>query len=328
VATEFGRIAEIRRRARRGGASVALGIGDDAAILRPEPGFDTVVATDLLVESIHFDFDWTTPELLGHKALAVSLSDLAAMGARPVAALFSIAMARSFGDESLGRFFDGALRLADRFGVEIVGGDMSSSPGPFVVDAVVLGSIESGRALRRSGARAGDQLWVSGTLGTSARGLELLSAGSRLDSTSETERAAIVAHLAPVPRVELGRALVEGRIATAAIDVSDGLSSDVGHMCVESRVGIVLDGDRLASLGNFDHVLHGGEQYELLFAAPPSNTAAIIDLASSIGVELTPIGRFEGDPEDRFVERAGTRQPLTAHGWDHFAQRDAESHSE
>jgi thiamine-monophosphate kinase len=318
VSGEFERIAEIRRRAVRRSAFVALGLGDDAAVLRPTDGYATCISTDLLVESVHFRLDWTTPELLGHKALAVSLSDMAAMGAIPRAALFSLATPREGSDALARRLYDGIFALADRFQVEVVGGDTSITPGPLVVDSIVVGEVEHGRELRRSGSRDGDDLWVSGVVGSSAHGLALLASGRRYEDAEGSEREAIRAHLAPEPRVSLGRALVERGLATAAIDVSDGLSSDVRHLCDESGVGVVVDATALPSFGTVDEALDGGEQYELAFSARPDASDAIHALARELSIPLTRIGRFEGASDDVLVEFGGTRSPLHPRGWDHF----------
>lgn len=317
---EFELIATIRRRTARRSASVVLGVGDDAALVRPAPGFDVAASSDLLVEGVHFRRDWSTPELLGRKALAVSLSDMAAMGALPRAALVGLAVPRELDPAWIDAFYDGALAVADRYGVTIAGGDTSSSPGPIFVDAILLGEVEAGRALRRGGAAPGDDLWVSGALGTSHRGLRLLAAGVRLDSADGPEREAILAHLDPTPRVELGRALLERSLATSALDVSDGLSSDIGHLARESRMGIVVEAPRLPCAGSLDDALHGGEQYELLFTAPPLRAGEIERLSADMGLALTLVGRVEGEPGNVALEdENGGRVALAPRGWNHFA---------
>jgi thiamine-monophosphate kinase len=321
VSGEFDRIAEIRRRAARRSSSVVLGIGDDAALLRPAPGCDTAISTDLIVEGVHFNLDWASAELIGHKALAVSVSDMAAMGARPFAALFSIALPAALGDEFQRRLYAGIFALAGRFAIQIVGGDSSSSPGPVFVDSVLVGEVERGRALRRSGARPGDDLWVSGTLGSSAWGLELLRGGARLETSAGSDHDAILTHLAPEPRVALGRALAERRLAAAAIDLSDGLSSDVRHLCEESHVGVVIEAAALPTHRPLEAALHGGEQFELLFASRPAVASDVAELTDVLGLSLTRIGRF-GGPQDRvLLDNDGTTSPLSAKGWDHFASR-------
>ena len=316
---EFQRIARIGRRANRAGGSVRLGIGDDAAILHPEPGFEMVVSTDLLVEDVHFQLDWTTPELLGRKALAVSLSDMAAMGAVPRAVFLSLAVPSRLGDEFFEAFYTGALAFADRFGMVIAGGDMSSSPGPLLIDSVVTGEVEEGRALVRSGARPGDLLFVSGALGSSAAGLRQLLAGIRLDTaTTGMDLDAIRTHLVPTPRIDLGRALVLTGAATAAIDVSDGLSSDLHHLCEASGVGAIVDARAIPTRHSLDEALHGGEQYELLFACPPVLTDRIALVSHQLKLDVTRIGRFDGPPEEVLLVTEHDRRPLVPRGWEHF----------
>ncbi len=312
-------LARIRKWAERPSASVRLGIGDDAAILRPEPGFETVVSTDLLVEGVHFDLAWSTSELLGRKALAVSLSDIASMGAIPRAVFMSVAVPAPLDEEFLSGFFSGVLQLADRFGVVLAGGDLSSSPGPLVIDSVVTGEVEAERALRRSGARPGDHLYVSGSLGSAAAGLRELRSGMTLDTAATgMDLDAIRSQVAPAPRVELGRALVLTGCATAAIDVSDGLSSDLRRLCDESGVGAVVEAARLPTNHSLEDALHGGEQYELLFAVPPPLEARVDLIEHQLKLDLTRIGRFENAGAGVWLERDGRGETLEAKGWDHF----------
>jgi thiamine-monophosphate kinase len=319
VAREFDRIDAIRRRAARPPGAVRLGIGDDAAILQAEPGYDTVISTDLLVEGVHFELDWSTPELLGRKALAVALSDLAAMGAIPHAALLSLALPTRVDDAFLDSFYSGVLALADRYGMTLAGGDLSASPGPIVIDSVVTGEVEKGRALCRSGARPGDLIYVSGSLGSSAAGLRQLRAGMTIDTAATgIDLDAIRTHVAPSPRVELGRALLLTGIGTAAIDLSDGLSSDIRHICRESNVGAIIEADLLPTHFPLDDALHGGEQYELLFATPPAFASRVALVAHQLKLDLTRIGRFEGAADEIYVEREERQIPLAPLGWEHF----------
>ncbi len=315
---EFERIAAIRRLTGGRGRGVVLGVGDDSALLSPRPGFDTAISSDLLVEGVHFRLDWTTPEQLGHKALAVSLSDMAAMGAAPCAAVLSLALPRDVGDAYIEAFYRGATAIADRFGVTIVGGDLSLSPSSIVIDSVLVGHVEEGRALRRDFARSGQDVYVSGVLGTSAAGLAQLLAFGRDDTRVSPDEASLRAHLVPEPRVVLGRALVERRLAVSAIDVSDGLSSDLGHVCEASGVGAVLDATAIPSPGGLELALHGGEQYELVFAADQAHRADLAALAAEIGLALTRIGRFDGSVDGVWIEAEGTRTRLAPSGFDHF----------
>lgn len=313
---EFERIAKLRARAGRRSAHVPLGIGDDAALLAPSPGMEIAFSSDLSVEAVHFRVDWAGPELAGAKALLVSISDMAAMGAEPRAALVSVALPATVDDRFVEALYTGLLAAADRFGVVVAGGDFSSTLGPVTIDTIVLGEVERGRALRRSGARPGDILWVSGVLGSSAEGLRLLAAGTRRESATEHQAQAISAHLEPEPRVALGRALVKRSLATAAIDLSDGLSSDVRHLCNASNVGVVIDAETLPRFGALEDALHGGEQYELLFASPADREHEVEKLGAELRVRLTPIGVFAG--EGVRLRSEGEERPLPPRGWDHF----------
>ena len=319
MATELERIAAITARASRPPTEVVLGIGDDGAVLRQHAGSESVVTTDMLVEGVHFKLEWMTPELLGRKTIAVSLSDLAAMGAPPRAAFLSVAIPARLDDGFVDAFFTGAISLCDRHGMTLAGGDLSSSPGPFVVNGTLIGEVEAGRAIRRSGARPGDSVYVSGTLGSSAAGLAQLLAGVTLDTaTTGTDLDAIRSHLAPMPRIELGRALAQTGLASAAIDISDGLSSDLRHICRASGVGAMVEAAALPTSVSREYALHGGEQYELLFAASPAHAGRIELLATELRIELSRIGRFEGPPGEIYLVAENRRTPLEPRGWDHF----------
>lgn len=318
---EFERIARIRSAAARRRPGIVLGIGDDAALLAPRPGFDTAISTDLFVENVHFRREWTTSRQLGAKAVAVAVSDMAAIGAQPAAVLLSLAIPADIGDADLDGFLAGASSEADRWNASIVGGDLSRSPDGLVVDVVLVGHVEEGRALRRSGAIASDDLYVSGVLGTSAAGLQALRASGE-DTVDDAERDVLIrAHLAPEPRVALGRALVTRDLARCAIDVSDGLSSDLRHLCDESDVGASIVAELLPAPAGIAYALHGGEQYELLFAAPVHHRADIDALAGELGLPLTRIGRFEGPAHDVWLETGGELTRLEPGGFDHFADR-------
>lgn len=317
---EFDRISDIRHWSARKRSGIVLGIGDDAALLAARPGFDTVVSSDLLVESVHFRLDWSSPEHLGHKSMAVSLSDMAAMGAEPCAAVVSLAIPAGVDDAFLEGFYRGATTLLDRYGASIVGGDLSRSPSSIVIDSVLVGHVEEGRSLRRDGARPGQDIYVSGSLGTSSAGLSVLE-GDRADTSRvPIDDANVRAHLLPEPRVALGRALVERRLASAAIDISDGLSSDLRHICVASRVGALIDDALVPAPAGLERALHGGEQYELVFAASQESKDAIEALALELKLPLSRIGSFEESLEGVWIESGGARSSLTPSGFDHFRQ--------
>ncbi|MGH9903843.1 MAG: thiamine-phosphate kinase, partial [Pyrinomonadaceae bacterium] len=286
-------------------SSLITGIGDDAAVLRNHAGLDSLVTADLLVEDVDFRRATTTPRLLGHKALAVSLSDIAAMGGRPRWALVSVGVPRDVWESDfLDEFYEGFYALALGHGVTLVGGDVSRTPERVVVDSVVMGEAARGRAVLRSGARPGDRIFVTGALGGAAAGLQLLEAGARLSTRPRQSRAGprerlLLRHLRPTPRVAWGQLLGEKRLAAAMIDLSDGLSSDLSHLCRESGVGARIDAAsipvdplirkaRASTTDDLSLALNGGEDFELLFTVHPRRAARLpgeID-----GVTITDIG--------------------------------------
>jgi thiamine-monophosphate kinase len=315
--SEFKFIDSIRKRVRQngGGASVLLGIGDDAALLKPAKGKEILITTDLLVEEIDFILDLTTPELLGHKSLAVSMSDIAAMGGTPIACLVSVGVPENVWKQPfLKRFYNGYLKLARKHSVKLIGGDLSRTTSKVVIDSILIGEIDSKRAILRSGARAGDRIYVTGSLGGSAAGLEILKR-SGLSSHKLIRR-----HLSPTPRIEWGTFLSRHRLATSMIDISDGLSSDLTHLCDESRVGATIDSDRLPlaikkSPDALTKALNGGEDYELLFTINPGKVNA---LPGSIkGVRVTEIGEIT-KRKGTYIIKDGERKRLKAGGYVHF----------
>jgi thiamine-monophosphate kinase len=317
---------------------VALGIGDDCAILRPPRGHEILVTTDFSLEGRHFRRDWHPPESIGHRVLARGLSDLAAMGARPLAVFLSLALpaemlATRTGRKWVARFFTGLRGLAGQFSVPLAGGDTAESPNGLVLaDIVLVGSAPAGRALRRSGGRAGDLLYVTGALGGAAAELASLAAGGGKRQPTLSGRAGkdgppgsdAYPHLYPQPRIAVGLALLRRRLATAAIDLSDGISTDLAHLCRESRLGAQINAAALPihplamrSPQPLDLALNGGEDYELLFAAPP--TAKIP--RSFAGVPITRIGRLTRTPAITLIDPAGRERPLKPGGWEHFARK-------
>jgi thiamine-monophosphate kinase len=323
------------------GRNVALGIGDDCAILRPPKGHEVLVTTDFTLEGRHFRRDWHPAESVGHRALARGLSDLAAMGARPLAAFLSLALpgemlATAAGRRWVDRFFAGLRALADASGVQLAGGDTAESPSGLVLaDIVLVGSAPAGRALRRSGGRAGDLLYVTGELGGAAAELAGMAVKRRSDKrqptlsdkTGKDGPPGFATHpqLYPQPRLTVGMTLLRRGLATAAIDLSDGLSTDIAHLCRESGVGAELSAATLPvhPLAQktpdqaLDLAVNGGEDYELLFAARPG-----VRIPRSIaGVPVTRIGTLTPGVGISIVDFAGRRHPLEAGGWQHFASR-------
>lgn len=257
-------------------------IGDDCAVLPKNAEKDLVITADLLVENVDFRLEWTSPELLGQRVLAVSLSDIAAMGATPNWSMLSIGLTADLWN---GGFLDGFYRgwfgMAERYGVELVGGDISKVPDQIVFDSIVGGEVAKGTAVPRSGARIGDSIYVTGTLGGAVGGLMMLESGYRFKDSDEARRNLITRQLRPAPRVEIGEHLSRERIATAMIDLSDGLSSDLRHICDSSRVGARLYAKEipicpeLIEIGSAPDqalalALNGGEDFELLFTSKES----------------------------------------------------------
>jgi thiamine-monophosphate kinase len=314
-------------------STLLKGIGDDAAVLRQRAGFDTVVTADMLVEGVDFRLEtgWTTPRDLGHKALAVSLSDVAAMGARPRFCLLSVGVpAVRWRGRFLEELYRGVRALARRHGVPIIGGDTSRTPERVVVDSIVIGEVRRGRALMRGGARPGDRIFVTGTLGAAAAGLKVLESRARARLTTAT-RGLVGRQLRPTPRVEWGALLGEKRLATALIDLSDGLSSDLAHLCRESGVGALLEAEllpvepRLKSAGLSEDealslALDGGEDFELLFTA---SARAASRLPREVGgVPVTRVGEVTGERGKVRLVRGGRARLLRPGGFEHFKGGD------
>ena len=314
-AGELELIEAIRRAsATRAMGRVRLGIGDDCAILRPPSGHEVLVTTDFCLEGRHFRRDWHSADSAGHRCLARGLSDLAAMGARPLAAFLSLALPVGTDRKWVDGFFRGLRGLADQLGVPLAGGDTAQSPAEYVVaDVVLVGSAPAGKALRRSGARAGDLLYVTGRLGGSAAELISLQGGAKLKRGGEHPQTF------PAPRLAVGAALLRRGLATACIDISDGLSSDLKHLCLASGVSAEVALARLPvhplAAGRIELALHGGEDYELLFAAGPGVTMP----RKIAGVAVTQIGSFteRGRVLMAQIDARGKRTKLNAGGWEH-----------
>jgi thiamine-monophosphate kinase len=315
--------------------SLLLGIGDDCAILRPPKGHEILVTTDFTLEGRHFRRDWHSPESVGHRALARGLSDLAAMGSRPLAAFLSLALpsemlASRVGRAWVERFFAGLRGLADEYAVPLAGGDTAESPcGLVLTDIVLVGSAPAGRALRRSGGRAGDAVYVTGGLGGAAAELaemEQCAGGAkpRVPRRPVLHPAGAHPQMYPQPRIAVGLALARRRLATASIDLSDGLSTDLAHLCHESGVGAEVLEEALpihplaakaAPERAIKLALDGGEDYELLFTARPS-----VRMPRSVaGVPVTRIGKLVRGAAISIVDSAGRSRPLKPGGWEHFA---------
>ncbi len=317
----------LRAKIARKAGDVRLGIGDDAAVVRQSKCRELVLTTDLSVEGVHFLFSLHPPRCVGHRAVARSLSDIAAMGSVPRFVLISLALSRRVSRSWAEQFYAGASALAQRQGVALVGGDTALVSGRVLIDVVAVGEVKRSGAVPRSGARPGDQLFVSGRLGLSALGLVLLRRGSKNRPGQTGAREAIHAHLYPEPRVGLGRYLSERRLASALIDLSDGLSTDLRRLCEASGVGARVWADRIpapevlhgVAKTPIELALHGGEDYELLFAVPRSKVFRIP--AHFRGVPIHSIGEVQRSRECILVRTDGDEVPLKPGGFDHFAKR-------
>jgi thiamine-monophosphate kinase len=316
--SELSLIARIRSLTRGRSAALRVGIGDDAAVLLLPPGSEALVTTDFSLEGTHFRREWHPPESVGHRCLARGLSDIAAMGGDPRAAFLSLALPAGVPQSWVDGFLRGLLRLASRYKVPLAGGDIAESPAGVCADIVVLGSVPSGQALLRSGARPGDVIYVTGQLGISAAVLHALLDGRKVSPKSKNA----APHFWPEPRIAVGRTL--RGLATAAIDISDGLSTDLTHLCQESGVGALVREYSIPRGVSFQgsslhYALHGGEDYELLFTAP-----AKVRVPEKIaGVRITSIGEIIADAKRSLylTDSHGQRKPLIAAGWQHRASK-------
>jgi thiamine-monophosphate kinase len=318
------RAAEMTSPKTRSTGDVRLGIGDDCALLRLRSGEEFAVTTDLSIQGRHFNLDWHPPESVGHRALARGLSDLAAMGARPVAAFLSLGLQRALTTPNgnspawVDRFLDGLLALAKMHRIPLAGGDLSESPVA-LADIVLTGAVPNGKALLRSGAKPGHLIYVTGRLGGAAAELAAL-AKSPESFRTRTFAGPEAPHLYPRPRLAQGLFLRRRNLASAAMDLSDGLSIDLARLCQESGVSAEVDASALpvAPGATLEMALHGGEDYELLFTAPAS-----VRLPRSIArVPVTPIGLIlpsSAQESQLSLRTPHGSHPLKPHGWEHFS---------
>lgn len=296
-----------------------------------------VVTTDLLAEGVHFDLKTASFEDIGYKAAVANLSDIAAMGAMPNYLLVSLAIPRSQGASEMQRLYRGIMSACRPYRVELIGGDTSASHHGLFLSIALIGSVPVGRALTRSGARAGDLLYLTGTIGDSLAGLRLLSAGygnkgSVLPSVKRSAQELTRRHLRPTPRLEMGQALSRQRLATSAIDVSDGLSGDVRHICKQSHVGVEIKADALPissalrkyagmnTLDPIDVALQGGEDYELLFTVAPRHRKKVEQLGRKVDCLLSCIGIIKPVSYGLHIkDQSGMLHQLPILSYQHFA---------
>ena len=303
----------------------SLSLTDDAAILQPRPGWSVVATVDTVISSVHFLPD-DPPDLIARKALRVNLSDLAAMGAEPLGYLLVTAFPADTDEDWVARFARGLAEDQAEFGIGLLGGDTAATPGPLSLTITALGQVENGRALLRSGASPADRVYVSGTLGDGAFGLKLAKgAGARL--SQEAREFLLDRYHLPQPRLRLGRRLVG--IATAALDVSDGLAADLGHICKTSKVGASIEAVRIplspaaramieAREASREEALAGGDDYELLFTAPAHAEPALARIAAELDLPLTRLGEIRAEPGLDVLDEGGRPIPLGSGGYRHF----------
>jgi thiamine-monophosphate kinase len=308
-------IHSIRTRV-RGSRNLVTGLGDDCAVLQLPSGHELLVTTDFSLEGIHFRRDWHSPEVVGHRCLTRGLSDIAAMGGTPLAVFLSLALPVKTPQRWVDRFLDGLLALARAVKVPLAGGDTAQSPIGVLADIQVLGSIPRGKAILRSGARAGDLLYVTGDLGAGAAALDrMLQSGRKVRETDYPR------HFHPTARLEVGTYLRKNELASSMIDLSDGLSTDLSHLCEESHVGAELEAEAVprSHIGKTRRIvdlrfaLHGGDDYELLFTARPGKKIP----TRVMGVPVTRIGKMTRRQGMTLLEDGRTSR-LSPQGWEHF----------
>jgi len=326
---------------------LVLGLGDDAAVIRTRSDKSLLLTTDLLVEGVDFDLSLCSYKQIGYKALAVNLSDIAAMGGRPRYFLVSLAIPSRASVSFVDQLYQGMQGLAKQFKVALIGGDTSSSPRDLFLNLVVAGEIEPSKLVRRAGARIGDRIFVTGTLGDSRAGLEILKsqgASSKMQTNSKRAvkrgarslpfAALIHRHLYPMPRLREGRLLATEGLASAMLDLSDGLASDLRRLCEASRVGALIDpaflpiSPSLTRYAGFkerkssDYALKGGEDFELLFTVPPSRIARLIQLQQREHLKVTQIGVIRPRREGvSMLARNGEKKKLNLVGYEHFRRK-------
>ncbi len=321
---EFGLIELIRKKCGKQNNRVMLGIGDDAAAIRTDSRNSTLLTTDALIEDIHFKLHYFTFYQLGWRALAANLSDIAAMGGKPVCAVVTLGLNQRISVENVLEFYEGMLALGRRFNCSIAGGDIVKSPKALVISISVLGEAEKNRVITRAGARAGDLICVTGQLGEAQAGLELLSTNKKsLRFPAGLTRK----HLLPVPRLIESDYLLKNFQPSAMIDISDGLAADLHHICQESRTGALLFANKIPVspkavqaaklLGKnvFDFVLYGGEEYELLFTLNPAQAKELVKRSK---FKVSVIGQILHRNKGIWLEKEGRKLKLKPAGYTHF----------
>lgn len=334
---EFGLIRQLKQQWSTSSPWIVKGIGDDAAILKTRQGQQLLISTDVFIEGVHFDLASQAPKDVGWRAGVANLSDVAAMGGSPLYLLVSMAVPVRIPPKNIRELYRGLKDACAPCHVELIGGDTSSSPSHMFLSLTIVGSVRANRALTRHGAEVGDHIYVTGTVGDSNAGLRILQTRSnnlRRFSPSTAEKFLIRRHVRPTPRIRIGRLLVDRKLAHAAIDLSDGLSSDVGHVCEESQVGVEIRGKALplssqlrafARQNNLDPMelaLQGGEDYELLFTAPAKHHQKVLNVSRQTKVPISCIGEIKPKTFGQQLELPeGRKQKLAKKSFNHFGNR-------
>jgi thiamine-monophosphate kinase len=332
---EFGFIDRIKDGCFIREKNVIKAIGDDCCVFRSSPGLVTILTTDMLVEDIHFLRRPMPPFKLGRKSMAVNISDIAAMGGAPREAVVSIAIPADLDVEYLDKLYDGMKDIAREFDINLLGGDTTSAPQHLVINIALAGEEKEDELLYRAGAKAGDIVFLTGTVGSSAAGLDILLAGRQLNCAQPTavwQGELLEAHFNPEPHVKSGRIIASSKKANSMIDVSDGVASDLGHICFESGVGAIIEESKIPVTEAFKNyiakfnldfeylALHVGEDYVLLGTAPEESERELKSALMKEGCDFHTIGRIVEGSGINFIGRDGKIRNIAAKGFDHFAQ--------
>ncbi|MFH2012162.1 MAG: thiamine-phosphate kinase [Pseudomonadota bacterium] len=331
---EFGLIERVKAKLAVPHQNIIKGIGDDACAIEVQEGSLLLSTSDLLIEDVHFDLRFISAYNLGKKSLAVNISDIAAMGGTPKFFLISLAIPSKTSIEFIDEFADGIKETANCFQTHIVGGDISFSPEKLSINITLLGEALPGNVIYRDNAHVGDQIFVTGTLGDSALGLEILMNRKELSKVEERFKDLAERHFSPIPRVAEGRLIAENHIASAMIDISDGLISDLGHICEQSKVGAKIWLEKLPISEAFqkcsreftnrpmDLALGGGEDYELLFTVDKNNMDLLNGIKNRFKTKITHIGEIVELGEGiKVLDNSGKRYVVEKKGYDHFLQK-------
>ena len=323
---EFGFIERIKDGCLIRDANIIRGIGDDCCVFKTSAEVASLLTTDMLVEQIHFLLGAIPPYQLGRKSLAVNMSDIAAMGGTPKEAAISVAIPDTVDLGFLDALYDGMKSMAKEFEVNLLGGDTTASPGPFIINIALVGEAREEEVLYRSGAKVGDVVFLTGPVGSAAAGLDIILKGRGSDEWGEL----IEAHHNPHPQIKTGRTIASMRVANSLIDVSDGVAADLGHICTESRLGAIVEEKTIPTTEQFRAYcekfqedsrrlsLHVGEDYVLLGTVPPESAARLQEALESNGCQFHSIGNTVAESGLRLESRDGSVEVIGANGWDHF----------